>query len=245
MCPKPSPTPRVFQIPTTVLCFFLCWFRIVISHPNLPVLTARRLQNLVHVLSTSEIRRLRDQLNNIRLSVDIFTKIPVELLLHVADHLNLEDVIKARCVSRTWNQLFSSPDFCIGVIKKHFQLVWQNQLFSMNPTEHSDAKARLQKWFQNAALARIRRQHGQYSSMAVYRYHFEDLRNDPLRHPEDPLEERKYCNGRVAFRKSPYSFIVKSLRSNDTWTLMTENRTPMAHRWWISDRYLFAQSKHP
>ncbi len=217
----------------------------VVSHSSAPVLTIRRLQNLVNVLSTSEIRRLRDQLNLISLSVDICPKIPVELLLHIANHLGLEDVMRARCVSRTWSRIFSSPDFCIGVIKKHFPLVWQSQYVSLNPSEHGEAKVRLQKWLQKAALARIRRQRGQYHSMAVYRHHFEDLRGGPLRHPEDPLEDRKYCNGRVIFRKSPYSFVVKSLRSNDTRTLMTENRTPMVHRWWISDHYLFAQSKHP
>jgi hypothetical protein len=198
------------------------------------------LNSLVLALTNTEIRHLRDQLNAIALNKDICGEVPLELLLVIADHLDLEDVIRVRSVSRQWSKRFSHPELCIGIVKKHFRSVWEHQYKNVDVSIQDMTKQALQKWLQDAVLERIRRQRGIYRSMLVYynNYHGDVSVQQRLN------RERQYSNGRVAFLTNRTAITVKSLRDEVIDIFMDENRTPIKD-WLLSDKFLLAVHPSP
>ena len=77
--------------------------------PNVE-LRRRNLQNLVLSLTTYEIHELGDLVANVDLRTDIIARLPVELRLLVARHLDGVDVISFLNVSRTWRQVWLQED---------------------------------------------------------------------------------------------------------------------------------------
>jgi hypothetical protein len=122
----------------------------------------------VQNLGVEEIRRLRTQLNAITLPNDI-SLLPIELLLCIAQHLELLDVITLRSVSRAWSETFSSADFSIGLIKIHFRPIWESRSRVLAADQQQVEKRVLMEWLRGATRRRIRRQNGRYQSMSINR----------------------------------------------------------------------------
>lgn len=183
-----------------------------------------RLDNLLPTLSNHEIRRFREQLNNVTMQMDICSQLPVEILLNVASHLELEDIFTLRAVSQSWHVNFSNPDFCLGIIQKHFPYAWEQFANAKSIAGGEDSKKkRLLKWFQAAAMARRRRLHGRYHSTSTYYYNY--TKANELT-PEEQLE-RQYNNGKVAFRTRQSGILTRDLRTGQTSRFLEVNRKPI------------------
>jgi hypothetical protein len=172
------------------------------------------------------------QLSSVTLPFDICAEFPTELLLCIAEYLDLEDVIRARSVCRSWNKTFSSSDICIGIIKTHFRPVWEKRYRCLDAGQQLVEKEALRQWLSGAANHRIRRQHGRYHSMSIY-HQFDHT-----------IEDWQYKNGRVAFKPSSAKFIVRDLRTNLTVNYMDENRVEFTV-WSLSDKFLIALKNGP
>jgi hypothetical protein len=185
-------------------------------------------------LSHHEIRILRARLNAISFSKDLCLNLPVELLLHVSQYLDLEDLMIARNVSRAWRDKFSSPDFAMGIIKMQFRTQWEQ-------TDLGDAiaKEKLLEWLPKAAMKRLRKQRGQYLSMSAYHYQ----RGGALM-PNHYKIEHQYDSGRIAFKFNE-SIVVQSLKEGplaQPKVYLEASRTPIRPGQWIlSNDFLVAQ----
>jgi F-box domain len=195
-------------------------------------LTFPRLDGLVRHLTVAEIRRLRIQLNAVTIPNDICVEFPTELLSCIAEHLDLEEVIRARAVSRTWNRAFSSADFCIGIIKTHFRPVWEKRYKRLSAGQQNVQKEVLRQWLSRAAKDRIRRQHGRYRSTSI------------CQQVDYDINDWQYKNGRIAFRRDSSAFIVKDLRTGSIVTYLDENRVALG-TWLLSDDFLIAVKNGP
>jgi hypothetical protein len=158
----------------------------------------------------------------------------------MADHLDLEDVMRVRSVSRTWHEIFSTPEFCLEVIKKHFPSVWVRLYKSLDAAGQDAAKTSLSKWLPGAAADRIRRHNGRYHSMSVYHYNYERAK----RMPRQLQIERQYNNGRVAFRMHHYGLITRDLRTGVLTEFLDENRASIVD-WFLSNQYLISSNVSP
>jgi hypothetical protein len=162
---------------------------------------------IINGLTNNEIRYLRARLGGerFRFTKDICGELPVELLLGVAKHLELEDILRARDVSHKWKCQFSSPDFCVGIIKNRFGGTWdRNYNRSMKDLGEIRAeKERLSNWLPSAIKHRLKWKYGKYHQPSHFYYH-------SLEGTSSPSDKHQYCNGRVAFREDQ-GIIVKSL----------------------------------
>lgn len=189
------------------------------------------MDSLARSLTIQEIRRLRIQLNAVTIPNDI-SIFPVELLLCIAQHLDLQEVIILLSVSHAWKKAFSSPDFCIGIIKTHFRSVWEERYRCLSTGQQLVDKMALAQWLPGAVRDRIRRQKGQYQSMSVYR------------ESRLTILDWQYNNGRIAFRRGYGAITVRELRTDQTTTYMDENRIRFTN-WHISDEYLLVAKSGP
>lgn len=190
-----------------------------------------RLDSLLRLLTPPELRRLKIQLNTS--SNDICLELPLELLLCVTQHLDLEEVISLRSVSRKWNETFSSADFCLaGIIKPHFRPVWEKNYRCSDIDQKLPEKKKLMQWLPAAIKDRIRRHHGQYHSMSI------------LPRDGDIALDWMYKNGRIASRVNRSTISVRDIRSNLTARYMDENRLDLG-RWHLSEEFLLAAKNGP
>ena len=148
-------------------------------------------------LTNDEIRHLiqRLKLEEDRFLKDICGGLPVEILLQIAQFLDVEELIRARRVSRTWNEKFSNPDFCIGVVKIHFRGIWESDYNkSLTGADEEAEKLRLAKWLSGACKQRMRRNLGLY-------IHMETFSPLTMEHNDETSDHMpQYCNRRVAFK---------------------------------------------
>ena len=152
--------------------------------------------------------------------MDICSALPLEILLVVSSYLDLEDLFQLRSVSRSWYNNFTSPDFCLGVIEQHFPSAWLGfaEQLKINSAGGIIDKGNLLKWFQGAAMARLRRRHGRYQSTSVYYYNHISFRS------EEEQFEQQYRNGRVAFRASSSGILTRNLRTGQTSRFLQKDR---------------------
>jgi F-box domain len=189
------------------------------------------LDSLVQNLGVEEIRRLRTQLNAITLPNDI-SLLPIELLLCIAQHLELLDVITLRSVSRAWSETFSSADFSIGLIKIHFRPVWESRSRVLAADQQQVEKRVLMEWLRGATRRRIRRQNGRYQSMSINRRSY------------NRVSARQYKNGRVAFKQGPGAILVEDIRTSLGAKYIDENRIDFGE-WLLSEDFLLAATNGP
>lgn len=195
-----------------------------------------RLDEVADSLSYDEIRRLRTRLNAIMFNRDIFMDLPEELFSHVTEYLELEDLVKAQHISRAWREKFTSPDFSMGLVKKHFRTRW-----ALSDLSDPATKTSLTNWLPKAARQRLRRQRGQFLSQATY--HFR-RGNAPLV-ARRRLEPR-YESGRVAYRFVD-RIVVQSLDRGHLAkpkVYMDKNRTNMSGDWLLADDLLITQNSY-
>jgi len=192
------------------------------------------LDSLIASLSSAEIRHLQGRLKAITLQKDVCADLPVELLLYVAEYLDLEDVMRARCVSHQWNERFSSPDFCVGISKLHFRHIWERQYKALGDSDQKLAKQAFANWFPGAAMDRIRKSLGQYSSMSIYHYTWEGMLIQG-----QPIHDYQYSNGRIAFERDKMTVIVKSLRTGSARSFVDDNRSRLS-KWLLADDFLIS-----
>jgi hypothetical protein len=133
---------------------------------------------------------------------DVFSELPVELLLNVTNYLGFQDFIVVRNVSRAWRERSSRSDFATEIVKMYFRTEWEQANLG-----DSTAKQALALWLPGAAVKRMRKQCGQYVSMSAYHYH---LRGALLPVPIDFTVEHQYSSGRIAY-KFDESLVVHSL----------------------------------
>jgi F-box domain len=171
------------------------------------------------------------QLNDISIPNDI-SIFPIELLLCIAQHLDLREIIILRFVSRTWNKIFSSADFSIGVIKRHFRPVWEVRFRCLTAAQQVAEKNALSQWLPEAARDRIRRQQGRYQSMSIYRQ------------SRYTILDWQYKNGRIAFRHGPGAIVVRQLCTDQTATYVDDNRVHFV-KWHLSDEFLLVAKNGP
>jgi len=189
-----------------------------------------RLDSLLPHLTASEVRHLKIQLGNS--TNDICLEFPLELLLCVAQHLDLEELIKLRSVSRRWNDTFSGEDFYLGIIKTHFRPVWEDYNRCLNADQKLVQKEALIQWLPEAIRGRIQRQQGRFHSMSI------------LRHDNMMISDWQYKNGKIAYREIQGALSVKDIRKNSTATYMDQNRLNFGI-WHLSDDYLLAAKNGP
>ena len=182
---------------------------------------------------------------------DICKGLPIEVFLLLVEHLDLEDVLNARCVSRAWHSLFTSEDFCLDIIKLRFRSKWENDYAPLNTKGRDAAKSALSMWLTGQAKDRIRKLHGQYDSMEVYWYNKNVEEQDlPDRATRDGPTDHQYCNGRIAFKMQSRSVIVRNLRSvgslveEQSKTFRDRNREPI-DKFLLSDEWLIWQKSSP
>ncbi|RDL38295.1 uncharacterized protein BP5553_02635 [Venustampulla echinocandica] len=170
--------------------------------------------------------------------VEIISHLPVELLLCVSAYLDLEDLMRARSVSRHWRRAFSNPDFCDGIARWYFRPTWENIHGGTDPDELNDKKQAFVDLLPRVASKRIRRLRGKYSSISADSYaipnYTTSFRNT----------NRQYCNGRVAYNKDPESILVKNLLTNLAIVITEENRIKLEH-WLLSDQFVIAWTVNP
>lgn len=94
------------------------------------------------------------------------------------------------------------------------------------------------EWFQHSAIARVKRQRGQYHSMLIYWHGFSQ------QEPQG-YHEYQYSNGRLGLRYSNSMILVKSFCSTCVDRFyMDENREPIKE-WLLSDNYLIGLKPSP
>ena len=192
-----------------------------------------RLDKLVRNLTLSEVRHLRLQLNSIQIPCDICTEFPIELLICISDYLDLEDILNIRLVSRSWNELFTSPDICVGTIKKHFYPVWDRRFRHLNLVPKEEPRT----WLQHAAINRLRRLHGLYHCVAVY----EEVHCAS----SERSSSQQYCNGRIAFKLGIGDrILVRDLRSESEVIFVDERRESIGY-WLLSDDMIVLVKNRP
>jgi len=179
-------------------------------------------------LTKEEIRQLRTRLNAIEFNEDVFSKLPIELLLCLLEYLDFEDIIKTRALSTTWRSIWSSSDFAAGIVKIHFRAQWEQ-------TDLGDetAKRDLVGWLSIAVKKRLRKQSGEYISTSVHAYN------------RDGALEHQYDSGRFAYRFGQ-SIKVQSLMDSlsQPKVYMEENRFPLLPgKWLLSNDLLVAHAK--
>lgn len=189
-------------------------------------------------LSIPEIRHLRLQLSHSPVC-DILD-LPLELIIRIFTILPLEDALSLRRVSRKWNNILSSADFCHGMTKESFPAEW-DQMNQLIAQQSGDMKEEIATRFHKAAIYHIKRSRGIYSSMGVYWYHTD---------PSVEHSDYQYSNGRVAVGLRSDSgthktIRVKNLCSNDADRIYMDGRRESFTQWLLSDTYLICKKVHP
>jgi len=200
-----------------------------------------RLDNLIQALTNNEIRHLRPHLNAKTFQKDICGHLPVELLLYVSQFLELEDLKRALSVSCRWNEVFSSPDFHLGIVKLHFVQIWETTYKGLDPELQRIRKSVIHDWLPDAALRRIKRLRGRYYSTSEYRYAWG--KQCPLAFHNN-LDRPQYCNRRVAHKVDNGTIMVRSIRTEHAIVFADQNRVPFS-KWLLTDQFIIAQLEHP
>jgi hypothetical protein len=81
-------------------------------------------------------------------------------------------------------------------------------------------------------MDRIRRSHGQYSSMSIYHYAWEEMLI-----PGQPIHNYQYNNRRIAFERDKMTVIVKSLLTGSSRSFVDDNRSRLS-KWLLADDFL-------
>jgi hypothetical protein len=166
--------------------------------------------------------------------------LPLELLFRIIEYLDLEEVMRARGVSRAWNLRLSSSDLCLEISRLHFRAEWELSYKSLDAEGQNMARKTFTQWLPAAARTRVCRDRGRYRSLHFYVY--EDLGPRTL---SVSANEPQYSNGRIAVRQDGRMIIVNSLRlDGNPRLLMFEDRQPI-QGWLLSDQFLIAQKVHP
>jgi hypothetical protein len=200
-----------------------------------------RLETLLQALTDNEIRHLRPQLNAKTFQKDICGNLPVELLLCISQYLELEDLNRALSVSRRWNEVFSSPDFHLGLVKLHFIQIWATTYKGLDPEKQKIRKRTLHNWLPDAALKRIKRLRGRYHSTSEYHYAWG--KQCPLVF-HDNFDGPQYCKGRVAYKVNEGTIMVRSLQTEHATIFADENRVRFS-KWLLTDQFIVAQLETP
>lgn len=162
-------------------------------------LRRRNLQNLVLSLTAHEIRELGNSAN-FDLRTDIIARLPVELRLLVARHVDGVDVISFLNVSRSWRQVWLQEDMLKLVAKRWMPGFVQ---FFEQKEEITSTRQNMSRLFYEAAQRFRSRSLGEFQSILVetvtygdFEYNIKDdwwieknLPLDPELHP--PREEGK------------------------------------------------------
>lgn len=194
-----------------------------------------QLSEMVTVLSIEEIRHLRAKLESCLCSNGNikFQQLPPEIFLIIANYLDIEDLIRMKIVSRTWNKIFSDKEFCLQMIKKKFPHAMNCQTKDLKTDSNIEIPiVDPTVWLRHAIINRVRRERGFSSNMMRY-----DLR---CNYPKLNL---KYCNGRIAFQKDGI-FDVRNLRTQNRSTFTTPDRQTI-YSWILSDQYLIGLMHAP
>lgn len=163
---------------------------------------------------------------------DLCTRFPLEIIQTIAKYLNLEEIIRARHVSKSWWNAFGGRDTSIEALKWHFPLIWERDFRHRTKTEQLSDNMKPDQLLLIEARKLIRRKSGQYHSMAVY-------------HVSLDMTQQQYCNGRFAFKKpGDQGITVWSLRSDVSSFYVDENREPICH-WTLSDSLLVCEKRNP
>lgn len=198
---------------------------------------------MIQSLPGNELRFLKHQLNPYTFQTDICGKLPPELLLQVCAYLDLEEFMKARCVSRQWYKAFSESNVLQSVART--ASLFAPKTFNNAPDQgpQINTPPSISDWLPQAASKRIQRLHGQYTSVSARQCSsFEDDDNSGgfLGHAAD----KQYCGGRVAYSVNDRTIAVTDLRTDITTTVMDENRI-ILDRWHLSEQFVVAISKSP
>lgn len=196
-----------------------------------------RLKNLTDSLSKEELRELRMRLNATH--YDNFSDLPHEIVLHIMEYLDFQELAIARTVRLSWLYTFSSPDFAMGILKFHFRTRWEQ-----TDLKNATAKQALLDWLPRAARKRIRKLSGPdpRTSMSLVgsAYHYQ-LNGRLL--PTHYKVEHQYDSGRLAY-KFDDRFVVQSLNQGyltQPKVYAVGNRIPIDEgKWFLSNDLLVA-----
>ncbi|KAI1002018.1 hypothetical protein K3495_g6184 [Podosphaera aphanis] len=194
-----------------------------------PVSRRSQIEELALCLTLSEIHCLRRQLekHSAKNGNIFFEQLPSEICQIIANYLHLNDLVRIHSVSRSWRQIFSRPEFCLHIIKKHFQLAWEYYFKPHNPSSTIiGGTPNPYKWLLRASVERIKRERG-LASVFKFKFEFEFNWQDL------PFQ---YCNGRIAFQKDGI-FEIEDLFTHSRSTITTLNRRTM-HKWLLSNHLL-------
>ncbi|CAG8952074.1 hypothetical protein HYFRA_00000812 [Hymenoscyphus fraxineus] len=204
-----------------------------------PDLEARReeLNGLLRSLPSNDLRFLKHQLESYTLEKDICGSLPPELLLHVCAYLDLDEFLKARCVSRLWYKAFSEPKVLRSIARVHSLSALRESFDPKDRELQNEAHPSILEWLPRAASQRTKRLHGQYTMVSARPY----TKPQPN---HQAVAAKQYCGGRVAFNLDERSIAITDLRTNITTTVMDPDRTRL-EKWHLSEQFLVAFTKSP
>lgn len=195
-------------------------------------MSLKRLNTLVQYLTEAEVQDLRLQLNSRSIPNDLCSKFPVEIVQEIAKHLDLEEVIRARHVSKSWLDVIGGCETSLKMLKFHFPLVWEREFKHLSRAEQLSDKMSPQRALLTHSEKLARRKRGLYLSTTTYQL-------------PTALHNFQYCNGRIAFQQSTWDPIhVWSLLSNARKSYVDENRESL-YPWKLSDSLLICQKRRP
>ncbi|KAG9245126.1 hypothetical protein BJ878DRAFT_479528 [Calycina marina] len=183
-------------------------------------------------LLSSEIRYLRDRLNAVYFSKDIFLHLPPELQIQVLEHLNWCDIVNSYCVSQSWRGIFLHDVVCRWIIRSTFRSQWYKYtVLQQGP--------HLQDWLRSRMDLELSSQKANviYQNPSQHCFHWEGDRTLMF-------STSQYKNGRVAYTdKSDREIVVRGLcKQDDTDTRFRHKQRLKFSKWWLSDQMILGEA---
>ncbi|PQE24796.1 F-box domain protein [Rutstroemia sp. NJR-2017a BVV2] len=198
-------------------------------------------------LTFDELRLLKAHFDKPMLCCDFITKLPVEILELILQHVSLDDYIAMFCVSRVWRGKLFSENVCASMLRLHFPATWEREYVPLDDLSKKAYFEKIGTLLPSLCLKRQRRLSGKYHSMAFYSFE-----NDSGERPRwvefglwsDEQEPFQYKNGRVAIMDHDYCIVVNNLRSHVSMRYTEEHRRAFG-AWVLTDSYLVVYVDRP
>ncbi|KAF7899114.1 uncharacterized protein EAF01_008327 [Botrytis porri] len=194
-------------------------------------------------LTFGEMRLFKAHFDRVTFYLDGIAQSPDEILTLVVEHLDLEDFMFMRRVSRDWREKLSNEKLCASLLKIHFRKTWEIKFKSL---ENNDRQLKVDD-FLDMCIRRLKRDRGMYDEVMHYDY-LSDPNDDSFYSKwchEDCYRQRfQYKSGRIAMRKDPTTIQVIDLRTHVSRRYMHESRYNFDY-WVLSDQMLVAYFDSP
>lgn len=194
-------------------------------------------------LTFGELRLFKAHFDGINLRHDGIVRLPDELLANAMEHLDLEDFMSMRCVSKDWREKLSNEKLCASLLKVHFRKDWEVMFRSSGD---NDRQLKLDIFIE-LCTGRLKRDRGMYDQVMHYDYLSdpdEDRFYSEWCHETCYRKRFQYKSGRIAMRKDPTTIQVNNLRTHVSRRYVHESRYKFDN-WFLSNQMLVAYFDKP